>query len=880
MRKTVFSLLLLVTTAAAVQAQGTITVAKDGTGDYTTIQEAIDAAPDGDFTTIYVKAGTYAERVVIGSKQRVCPKQLSLIGDGADKTIITSDLGKNPNNTSIEKTAALAVYANDFYAEGITLRNSSGKAGGQALALFVSGDRQTYYRCHIRGYQDTHRTKKQTRSYFKECLIEGATDYIYAGGTAWFERCTLNCIGNGYITAPEDITIWADGPSGQRLWLGFIFNECHIKADGIGKNSMYLGRPWGSEKCGSIFLNCTLDDCIRPEGWTTMGGNTGERSFFAEYQSRNTDGTPADVSHRIGWSRQLSEADYHALMTWESVDSVFMKRTNSDVPFRPEAAIALNRQITIDDYAPVEQRLLAFPTARGFGKFASGGRGGKVVEVTNLEDSGEGSLRWALTEAGLQDATIVFRVSGTITLKSDIRAKLRNVTIAGQTAPGTGIVFRGGKLNLGGSNNFIMRNIRGRIGLKDDNTFIKGGSIGIENANRFIIDHCCFGWSGEENMTVYDNHFTTVQWTIVHEGLYDAGHQKGNRGYGDQWGGSPATFHHNLLAHNFNRSSRINGASNANQDRNVFVEYYNNVNYNWGKKNSCYGCENEAGPGSTHECNFVGNYYKPGPSTPSGSYFMQISNNRSGKTSTGPSLWYFHGNKMEGNPGADNDNWKAVNNNTQYTVEQLRRDTLLFPSAFYPANNAFDYNDYMTPTESADAAYANVLARVGTIRRDVVEQRIVDEVATKTAHYKGSTLNKAGFIDSPADAEGWPTYDSATPYVDNDHDGMDDAWEREHGLDPTDGEDGKRVYSAEGYTALEIFLNSLMGENIPISTGIVTAQHKKEAKSVKLYSLNGTLMKQQTDGNAIDLSDMPRGLYIAKTQNDDRTVETRKMLKK
>ena len=310
------------------------------------------------------------------------------------------------------------------------------------------------------------------------------------------------------------------------------------------------------------------------------------------------------------------------------------------------------------------------------------------------------------------------------------------------------------------------------------------------------------------------------------------------------------------------------------------MEYYNNVNYNWGKKNSCYGGENEAGPGSTHECNFVGNYYKPGPSTPSGSYFMQISNNRSGKTSTGPSLWYFHGNKMEGNPGADNDNWKAVNNNTQYTVEQLRRDTLLFPSAFYPANNAFDYNDYMTPTESADAAYANVLARVGTIRRDVVEQRIVDEVATKTAHYKGSTLNKAGFIDSPADAEGWPTYDSATPYVDNDHDGMDDAWEREHGLDPTDGEDGKRVYSAEGYTALEIFLNSLMGENIPISTGIVTAQHKKEAKSVKLYSLNGTLMKQQTDGNAIDLSDMPRGLYIAKTQNDDRTVETRKMLKK
>ena len=880
MKKTFLSLLLLAAATAGAHAQGSITVAKDGTGHFTTIQEAVDAAPDGEATTILVKAGTYEERVSIGTKQRPSTKQLSLIGDGAGETIISSDLGKNPNNTSIEKTAALAVYADDFYAEGITLRNTSGKTGGQALALFVSGDRQTYYRCHIRGYQDTHRTKKQTRSYFRDCLIEGATDFIYAGGTAWFEQCTLNCIANGYITAPEDITIWADGPSGQRLWLGFIFNKCRINGDGIGKNSMYLGRPWGSEKCGSIFLDCNLGDVVRPEGWTTMGDNTGEQSFFAEYRSTNGDGTPADVSGRVAWSHQMTDADYRALMTWHAVDSVFMKRTGNAVSFDPEAVIAARHALAVDDYAPVEQRLLAFPTARGFGKFASGGRGGKVVEVTNLDDSGEGSLRWALTEAGREDATIVFRVSGTITLNSDIRAKLRNVTIAGQTAPGDGILYRGGKLNLGGSDNFIMRNIRGRIGLKDDQTFIKGGSIGIENANNFIIDHCCFGWSGEENMTVYDNHFTTVQWTIVHEGLYDAGHQKGNRSYGDQWGGSPATFHHNLLAHNYNRSSRINGASNESQDRNVFVEYYNNVNYNWGKKNSCYGGENEAGPHSTHECNFVGNYYKPGPSTPSGSFFMQISNNRKGKTSTGPSLWFFHGNKMEGNTAADSDNWKAVDNNTQYTVEQLRRDTLLYPSAFYPSKNAFDYDDYMTPVETADAAYASVLARVGTIRRDAVEQRIVDEVATKTAHYKGSTLNKAGFIDSPADAEGWPTYDSGTPYADNDHDGMDDAWEREHGLDPTDGEDGKRVYSAEGYTALEIFLNSLMGEDIPISTGIGITNGQREVMSVKLYNTSGILLKQQTDSSDIDLADMPSGLYIARKQHSDRSVETTKMMKR
>ena len=457
------------------------------------------------------------------------------------------------------------------------------------------------------------------------------------------------------------------------------------------------------------------------------------------------------------------------------------------------------------------QPLKAFPTAEGFGKFASGGRGGKVVEVTNLNDSGEGSLRWALTEAGREHATIVFRVSGIITLEKDIRAKLYHVTIAGQTAPGDGILYRGGKLNLGGSKNVIMRNLRGRIGLRGDKDFIKGGSIGIENADTIIIDHCCFGWSGEENMTIYDNHFTTVQWCIVHEGLYNAGHQKGNRSYACQWGGSPASFHHNLLAHNFNRSARLNGATNHNQDRNVFMEYQNNVNYNWGKPNSCYGGENEAGEGSTHECNFVGNYYKPGPATPANSYFMQLSKARKGKTLTGPSLWFFSGNKMEGNKAVTKDNWLAVDNQTGFELKDMQSAKTVYPSKFHPASNAFDYDVYKTPVESADKAYKRVLAKAGTIRRDAVEHRVVDEVKNGMARYRG-TQGSAGFIDSPADAEGWPVYVQVAPVVDNDHDGMDDAWELKNGLDPNNPDDRNRVLSKEGYTALEVYLNALMSE--------------------------------------------------------------------
>ena len=465
--------------------------------------------------------------------------------------------------------------------------------------------------------------------------------------------------------------------------------------------------------------------------------------------------------------------------------------------------------------------LLAFPTAEGFGKYASGGRGGKVVEVTNLNDNGEGSLRWALTEAGKENATIVFRVSGIINIgpnpkrpkENSIRVALKNVTIAGQTAPGEGILIRGGKLNLGGSENVIIRNIRSRLGVKElerqegesdqdykKRCFIDGGAIGIENARNIIIDHCCFGWSGEENITMYDNHYTTVQWCIIHEGLHNAGHKKGVRGYGCQWGGSPATFH-NLLANNDSRSARINGASNPHGDKNVLLEYVNNVNFNWGRRNSCYGGENEAGEGSSHECNFVGNYYKPGPAHPYDNVLIELSQARKGKTLTGPSLWYLANNIMEGQKMKDS--WQLVSNKTGFSIEQMKHQKPFGTS---------DYEHYLVSAESAKKAYKHVLQKAGTIHRDAVEQRIVEDVRSGHPRYMGVTANKPGIIDSPADADGWPAYAAATPVVDDDHDGMADDWERANGLDPTNPDDRNKVISSKGYTALEIYLNSLMGE--------------------------------------------------------------------
>ena len=284
--------------------------------------------------------------------------------------------------------------------------------------------------------------------------------------------------------------------------------------------------------------------------------------------------------------------------------------------------------------------IVAFPGAEGFGKYTSGGRGGRVVYVTTLADDADGStvgsLRWAVKQYPDEPLTVCFAVSGEIRLVKDLRINRKNYTIAGQTAPGMGIVISHNKVNCGGSENFIIRNIRFRIGRMDVNgNIITQNAFGAENCSSYIIDHCDFGWSTEENMNTYDSHFITVQYCIVHEGLNSSGHPKGARGYGCQWGGSPATYHHNLLVNNNKRSCRFNGAQ-SNDDV-VYLDFINNVQYNFeGGSNGCYGGENTAkidsfnGLNSAHECNFINNYYKVGPNTTNKKYFFSVEKARSG----------------------------------------------------------------------------------------------------------------------------------------------------------------------------------------------------------------------------------------------------------
>lgn len=546
---------------------------------------------------------------------------------------------------------------------------------------------------------------------------------------------------------------------------------------------------------------------------------------------------------------------------------------------------------------------LAFPTAEGFGKFSKGGRGGQVVTVTTLEDDSigniQGSLRWALAQYPNEPLTVVFGVSGRIELKQELRVKRDGLTLAGQTAPGDGICISGNKVNLGGSKNFIIRHLRFRTGQFDAaGNVVAQNALGAENCENFIIDHCTFGWSVEENINTFDDKFHTVQWCIIHEGLYNAGHSKGARGYGMQWGGSQATYHHNLLANNSSRSCRFNGARNT--DLIVFIEYINNVNFNWGRSNSVYGGENTGNKKySVHECNMLNNYYKPGPALGTGKqYFVCPSYAREDAVSRGPSKWHLSGNVMEGNPEVTANNWQGVRSeDSGYTMEEIKVDTIIIPIERHPSY-PFDYKTYSYLNyESAEDAYQSVLTSAGAFPRDAVDERIIDEVTAGVCNYGNN-----GILDTPGQAGGYPEYKTEGGITDADNDGMDDEWELANHLDPTNPDDRNWV-NEEGYTALEAYLNGLVGEETSLNfaaNGIQSHDVKEllvqvwvdgdrlnlsssePVKKVSIYNLIGVKVLVDNNVNsAIDIASLAPGNYIlVANEGTDRIVKTVKFIKK
>ncbi len=431
----------------------------------------------------------------------------------------------------------------------------------------------------------------------------------------------------------------------------------------------------------------------------------------------------------------------------------------------------------------------AFPGAEGFGAMVTGGRGGDVIKVTNLNDSGEGSLRAAIEQSGTR--TIVFEVSGTIYLESVLKISNGDVTIAGQTAPGGGITLADYTLTVS-ADNVIIRYIRSRFGdvSEQDNDAMNG-----RDHDRIILDHCTMSWSVDETASFYDNTNFTMQYCIISESLYNSNHVKGEHGYGGIWGGQGASFHHNLIAHHTSRNPRFCGSRYTAESDLELVDFRNNIIYNWGS-NSVYGAE-----GGSY--NIVNNYYKKGPATNSGVRLRIIAPNEDdGSNSQEEGVWgtfYVNGNYLPHSETVSEKNWAGVQN-----IGDMEDDI--------KSETEFEVDS--VTTYDAPIAFEHVLAQVGACYpyRDSIDTRIIQEVISGTATYAedGAYGSNTGIIDSQSDVGGWPDLPSATAPTDTDGDGMPDVWETANGLDENDDSDGNDDADNDGYTNLEEYLNSLV----------------------------------------------------------------------
>jgi pectin methylesterase-like acyl-CoA thioesterase len=416
-----------------------------------------------------------------------------------------------------------------------------------------------------------------------------------------------------------------------------------------------------------------------------------------------------------------------------------------------------------------QTQTLAFPSAEGFGRYATGGRGGEVYIVTNLDDSGEGSLRKGIVKQGAR--IIVFAVSGTIHLQSKLDINRGDLTIAGQTAPGDGITISGFPVSVK-ADNVVIRYLRFRLG---DTNKVQDDAIGGRNTSNVIIDHCSMSWATDEVTSFYRNKNFTMQWCIISEALNKSVHAKGAHGYGGIWGGESVSFHHNLIASNNSRNPRFSGSSTTPNSPAEFLDFRNNVIFNWGD-NSIYG-------GEKGTYNLINNYFKSGPAT------SESKKNRIVNPSSPFGKFYVNGNFVNDFPEISQNNW---NGGVQCdSLDVVRMDTEISIE-----NNI--------KTQSADEAYVSVLKSAGaSFFRDSVDERIINDVRS------GTTSVGNGIIDSQEDVGGWPQLQSKETPKDTDGDGMPDVWEKAAALDIN--KDDSALYSlSKVYTNIEVYINSLV----------------------------------------------------------------------
>jgi len=470
-------------------------------------------------------------------------------------------------------------------------------------------------------------------------------------------------------------------------------------------------------------------------------------------------------------------------------------------------------------------RQVAFPGAGGYGRFAVGGRGGVVVHVTNLKDTGAGSLRDAI-ETDRGPRTIVFDVGGIIPLASRLTLNQNYVTVAGQTAPGKGICVRAAPFGVSGSHDVVIRDMRVRVG---HGTTYDG--MGLAGADHTIIDHASISWTIDEAFSSRNAKNITLQRTLISEALNVAGHQNypagTAHGYAASIGGDVGSFHHNLLAHCEGRNWSLAGGLDASGNFSGRLDIFNNVVYNWGGRST---------DGGAHEVNFVGNYYKPGAAT---SIFVAL--NAQYDNFPGTQQYYFAGNVMPGH----------FDETSQDKGKQAAT-----PNGYSPWVDKAWFPSY-AEVQTAKDAYKTVLSDVGATVPvfDDHDVRIVKETLNGTYTYKGSVSGEPGLPDNESDVGGYESYpnDTRDASWDSDSDGLPDWWETAAGLNAKsatgDSKDANTDLDGDGYTELDEYLSwmatthyfSSVGKSVSIDLTKLFAGYTNGPNFASMAAQNGTV---------------------------------------
>ena len=451
--------------------------------------------------------------------------------------------------------------------------------------------------------------------------------------------------------------------------------------------------------------------------------------------------------------------------------------------------------------------ILAFPGAVGGGKYATGGRGGEVYHVTNLNDSGEGSFRDAVSKSG---RIVVFDVSGTIELKSNILCS-GNITIAGQTAPGgSGITLKNYKMGMSGDN-IICRYISSRPGPYASTSSGNDAWGGAKGSNS-IIDHCSMGWTTDEQWGLYSNNMNyTVQYSVLGPADSWGGHKKGLHGFGIMLGKGDLTFDHNLIIHNVSRNFR------GKVPDQYTADFTNNIIYDWGYQTTY---------GTIGHLNYVNNTLKAGNSTTGGYHWMYVD------STTKPQNFkvYCSGNRMINRDGSingiTNDNWAGVT--VKESIGITKND--LYSATPFGININGENVSTASTCESAAASYDHVIQFAGNgiapDKRTAIDQQCANETKNGTGSCSGTSAYDASMTDLDKYSikcgvtYTYPSAVTKKTITDNDNDGMDDNWELERGLDPTDANDYKGDYCGQGYMNIEYYINDLTVNSFP--AGVVT----------------------------------------------------------